>query len=74
MNMHHNGIGLWPLNGVQCRKYAEEYKMLGKDGNISARRSAVFLGISRSWMALADQLAILRAIVEEEENKPLGSV
>jgi hypothetical protein len=40
----------------QCKKRAAEYKTLGKDPKISARRSAVLLSISRSWAALANQL------------------
>jgi hypothetical protein len=50
----------------QCRTYAAEYRILGKDQKISARRSAVLLGISRSWTALANQLESLTAIVKEE--------
>jgi hypothetical protein len=38
----------------------------GKGSAISARRSAVLLGISRSWTALANQLEHLTAIVKEE--------
>jgi hypothetical protein len=53
----------------QCRKYSAEYKILGKDQKISARRSAVLLNISRSWTALANQLENLTAIVKEEESK-----
>jgi hypothetical protein len=50
----------------QCRTYAAEYKTLGKDGQISARRTAVLLSISRSWTALAHQLEHLTGIVKEE--------
>jgi hypothetical protein len=50
----------------QCRKCATEYKILGKDQKISSRRSAVLLGISRSWTALAHQLENLTAIIKEE--------
>jgi hypothetical protein len=50
----------------QCRAYAAEYKIQGKDQKISARRSAVLLGISRSWTALAHQLENLTAIIKEE--------
>ena len=50
----------------QCRTYAAEYKILGKDRQVSARRSAVLLGISRSWTTLAHQLEHLTAIVKEE--------
>jgi hypothetical protein len=52
----------------QCRTYAAEYKILGKDQKISARRSAVHLGISRSWTALAHQLEHLTVIVKEERK------
>jgi len=50
----------------QCRTYAAEYKTLGNDQQISARRSTVLLGISRSWTALAHQLEHLTDIVKEE--------
>ena len=50
----------------QCRAHAEEYKILGKDQEISARRSSVLLGISRSWTALALQLESLAVVVSDE--------
>jgi hypothetical protein len=50
----------------QCRTYAEEYKVLGKEQQISARRSSVLLGISRSWTALAHQLENLTVTVKDE--------
>jgi hypothetical protein len=52
----------------QCRTYAEEYKVMGKDQHNSARRSSVLLNISHSWTALAHQLESLTAIVRDEEN------
>jgi hypothetical protein len=51
----------------QCRAYASEYKILGCDRRISARRSSVLLGISRSWIALSHQLESLTVIVKEEQ-------
>jgi hypothetical protein len=50
----------------QCKTYAEEYKILGKDRRISPRRSTVLLGISRSWTALAHQLESLTLVVRDE--------
>jgi hypothetical protein len=50
----------------QCRTYAAECKVLGKEQQISARRSAVLLGISRSWTALAHQLENLMVTVKDE--------
>ena len=50
----------------QCKTHAAEYKILGKNPKISARRSAVFLSISRSWTVLANQLEALTIIVKEE--------
>jgi hypothetical protein len=50
----------------QCKTYAAEYQILGKDQKISARRSIGLLGISRSWTTLAHQLENLTAIVNEE--------
>jgi len=54
----------------QCRRYAAEYKMLGKDRQISARRSSVLLSISRSWTALAHQLESLTLVVKDEDAPP----
>jgi hypothetical protein len=51
----------------QCRTYAAEYKILGNDQRISARRSSVLLNISRSWMALAHQLENLTLVVKDED-------
>jgi hypothetical protein len=50
----------------QCKTHAVEYKILGTDPKISARRSAVLLGISRSWTALAHQLEALTVISKDE--------
>ena len=52
----------------QCKAYAAEYKILGNDGQISARKSSVLLGISRSWTALAHQLEHLTEIVKSERE------
>jgi hypothetical protein len=46
----------------QCKAYGAEYKIRGMEKNISARRSAVLLGISRSWLALAHQFELLAQI------------
>jgi hypothetical protein len=51
----------------QCRTYATEYKILGKDPHNSARKSSVLKNISRSWTALANQLETLTMIVKQEE-------
>ena len=50
----------------QCRAHAAEYKILGKEQQISARRSSVLLGISRSWTALAHQLETLAIVINDE--------
>jgi hypothetical protein len=52
----------------QCRAYAAEYKVLGNDKQVSARRSSVLLGISRSWTALGHQLESLTLIVKDERK------
>jgi hypothetical protein len=54
------------LTVQQCRTHAAEYKIQGKDPTISARRSSVLLSISRSWIALANQLETLTIIVKDE--------
>ena len=51
---------------AQCLAYAAEYKAKAKDGLISARRSSVLSNISRSWAALANQLANLAGIIKDE--------
>jgi hypothetical protein len=50
----------------QCRAHAADYKILGNDLQISARRSSVLLGISRSWTALAHQLENLNMVIKDE--------
>lgn len=55
----------------QCRTYASEYKVLGKDQH--NRRSSVLLSISHSWTALAHQLENLTLIVKEE-GPPVGDL
>jgi hypothetical protein len=50
----------------QCRAHAADYKILGKDQQISVRRSSVLLSISRSWIALAHQLENLAIVVKDE--------
>jgi len=50
----------------QCRAYAAEYKMLGADPKNSARRSALLINISRSWIALGHQLESLADTVKSE--------
>jgi hypothetical protein len=55
------------LTVQQCKKKAAAYKILGKDQQISARRSTVLLAISRSWTALGHQLEHLTEIAEDEK-------
>jgi hypothetical protein len=50
----------------QCRAYAAEYKMSGADPKNSARRSALLMNISRSWIALGHQLESLADMVKSE--------
>ena len=52
----------------ECKTYAAEYKILGREPHISARRSTVLLGISRSWTALAHQLESLTMVVKDEQK------
>jgi hypothetical protein len=50
----------------QCKTYANEYQLLGREAEISIRRATVLLGISLSWTTLANQLDRLSAIVKDE--------
>ena len=52
----------------ECKTYAAEYKILGREPHISARRSTVLLSISRSWTALAHQLESLTMVVKDEQT------
>ena len=54
----------------ECKIFAAEYKTLGCEPDISARRSTVLLSISRSWIALAHQLENLTMIDEEKLGRP----
>ena len=47
--------------------YAEEYLALATEPGISIRRAKALMGISCSWIILAEQLRRL-AHIEEEEN------
>lgn len=50
----------------QCKTYAAEYKKMGNDPDISARKSSVLGNISHSLTALANQLDSLYAILRDE--------
>jgi hypothetical protein len=52
----------------QCKAYAADYKILGKDPNNSDRKSSVLVSISHSLTAPAHQLESLTAIVEDERK------
>jgi hypothetical protein len=48
--------------------YAEEYLALATERDISIRRATALMGISRSWIILAEQLRRL-ALIEENERR-----
>ena len=50
----------------ECRAYAAHHKRLGANPKNSARRTTVLLSISKSWIALANQLDTLSIIVKHE--------
>jgi hypothetical protein len=52
----------------QLDVYAEEYRVLAMERDISIRRAKALMSISRSWIILAEQLRRL-AQIEEEETK-----
>jgi hypothetical protein len=52
----------------QLDVYAEEYLALSMERDISIRRAKALMGISHSWIILAEQLRRL-AQIEEEENE-----
>jgi hypothetical protein len=52
----------------QCKTYAEEYKRLGMEPDISIRRATLLTVISRSWATLANQLDLLTVIIEKESK------
>jgi hypothetical protein len=52
----------------QLDVYAEEYLALATERGISIRRAKALMGISRSWIILAEQFRRL-AQIEEPENE-----
>jgi hypothetical protein len=52
----------------QCKRFAEEFKVLGADPKNSARRTSVLNSIARTCTALAHQLENL-AMIERSERK-----
>jgi hypothetical protein len=48
--------------------YAEEYLALATERDISIRRATALMGISRSWIILAEQLRRLAQIEENERR------
>jgi len=55
----------------QCKAYAEQYKMFGRDNTFSARRATVLRGVSRSCTALAHQYESLAVIEKSGTNAAL---
>jgi hypothetical protein len=52
----------------QCKRFAENFKVLGADPKNSARRTSVLNSIARTCTALAHQLENL-AMIEKSERK-----
>jgi len=52
----------------QCRAYATEHQLLGRDVEISMQRATILMGISRSWTILAGQIERLSVIQKEESE------
>jgi hypothetical protein len=52
----------------QCETYATEYRLLGREANISTRRANLLRNIYRSWTGLANQLDRLSDILKEESK------
>ena len=52
----------------QCKAFATDCQLLGQEADISPRRAELLVNISRSWTALANQLARLAVLVEEESK------
>jgi hypothetical protein len=56
------------LTAEQCKAFAAQYQFLGQEAGISPQRAALLVNISRSWTALANQLARLAVLVKEESK------
>jgi hypothetical protein len=52
----------------QLDVYAEEYLALAMERGISKRRATALMGISHSWIILAEQLRRLAQIEENERR------
>jgi hypothetical protein len=50
----------------QCKTYAAQYQLLGREADISIQRATALMGISLSWTTLASQLDRLSAIMKAE--------
>jgi hypothetical protein len=54
------------ISTTQCKTYAAECQQLGTVSDISIPRATALLAMSRSWTALASQMAWYNAIRREE--------
>ena len=51
---------------AECRQLAANYKARAREAGYSQRRSALFSNIARSYSALASQLEMLAAVVNDD--------
>jgi hypothetical protein len=52
----------------QCKAFAATCQLLGQEVDMSPRRAALLVNISRSWTALANQLDRLGTLLKEESK------
>jgi hypothetical protein len=58
--------GLIMLTAAQCQKFADEYKSLARQTDVTEQRVALLKNVARSFVGVASQLDRLDALVREE--------
>jgi hypothetical protein len=61
------------LTAAQCQKYADEYKSLARQADITEQRAVLLKNVARSFASLANQLDRLAALLREETQSKVAS-
>ena len=61
------------LTAAQCQKYADEYRSLARQTDITEQRAVLLEDVARSFAGLASLLDRLAAMVREETQSKISS-
>ena len=61
------------LTAAQCQQYADEYKSLARQADITEQRAVQLKNVARSFASLANQLDRLAALLREETRSKVSS-